>query len=226
MFGKDDVMKKRLILKGAAVVLATLFQVGGQAWAQAPAQPKTCFPGGPTRDATVISSFLANPASLLAQHPEGGPRLASEVRDILASDTAAVGALIGLVNTASPSQQNSIGAGLGQGASLCARIDPQVALQIQQSVASSNNPTFIAAFVGGSNPIDTAAIGTAGGPGAPAGGAPGGAVNTAASTARQANFAPTGGANGTFANGRTVFNFPGASRIGGSSGVTAQSVSP
>ena len=63
----------------------------------------------------------------------------SMVRDLVASDQAALPLVLDLSAKGNPDQVNAIGTGLGQAALVCSRIDQLFANEIQQMVAASNN---------------------------------------------------------------------------------------
>jgi hypothetical protein len=104
--------------------------------------------------ATTIQQFLADPAALLAQYPNGADltNLTKEVRDLAASDPQTLNALIGLLATANPDQASAIGKGLGQAAEMAINSDPAYAGQIQTAIIGArSNPALVAfsAIVGG-----------------------------------------------------------------------------
>jgi len=118
--------------------------------------------------ADTIQQFLANPATLLSQFPNGGPLMITKVRDLAASDRATLDALIGLLKSANPDQATAIGTGLGQVALMAVGTDQAFATQIQTEVAQSGNISALVAFsavVGGDIKLAAAT-----GPGAGIGG--------------------------------------------------------
>jgi hypothetical protein len=219
-------------------IFSCLFMVGilwapGALAQTAAAAPATqgCFPGGPPKRPDAVSAFVAKPAELLTKHATGGVRLSGEVRDILGSDRAALGAMISAAKSASPTQVSAIGSGLGQAAVLCSKVDPQIALGIQQAVAASGLPDLLTAFVASSNPVETAAVNAAAGAPAAAGGALGGAVNLAAAAARTtAGQGSPASSAAPYTNGQTAFTFKGpstsASGGGGTTVVVNNAISP
>ena len=88
--------------------------------------------------AQTIQQFLADPAALLAQYPNGGPQLIARVRDLAASDSATLNALIGLLATANPNQSTAIGTALGQVALMAVKTDQAYANQIQEAIAGAS----------------------------------------------------------------------------------------
>jgi hypothetical protein len=137
--------------------------------------------------AMTVSQFMAAPAALLSR----SKNLASDVALLLGADHGTLSAIIGLLPTATLAQQRAIIAGLGQVVIGLARTDPDFAQAIQQAVARTGNPTWIAAL---STEIGEIAIGTASGAG---GGGTGGGGPTG-------NGIPIGGPNvGTAIAGNT-----------------------
>ncbi len=114
--------------------------------------------------AQTVQQFLADPAALLTQYPNGGPAMITEVRNLAASDPATVKALVGLLASANADQASAIGTGLGQVAQMAVRTDPLFANEIQVAVVTAQNDSALVAFkaaVGGDIQL-TAATGGAG----------------------------------------------------------------
>lgn len=140
-----------------------------------------CYAPDQQLPSNTVSDFLGNPASLLSNpaNAQGGNGLISMVRDLVASNPSALGAIIGLLGQANVAQQQAIGTGLGQAANLCQRPDPNFAADISQALAQSstdpNTPakTTYAAAIG--KPIGSVANGGAGG--GVSGGSVGGSTN-------------------------------------------------
>jgi hypothetical protein len=102
-----------------------------------------CSPGAASPE--KISDFTSNPSSLLAgpDGPRSSTDISSDVRDLIASDPAALPLIIGLLKTAplpSSDLQRAIGTGLGLAANLCIRPDPTFAAEIQTQLAGTNAP--------------------------------------------------------------------------------------
>jgi hypothetical protein len=95
----------------------------------------------------------------------------SMVRDLVASDQAALPLVLDLSANGNPDQINAIGTGLGQAALVCSRTDQLFANEIQQMVAASNNRSLVLAFteVLGDQQLSDAGGGGAGGGGGPTG---------------------------------------------------------
>src|SRR5882672_5343879 len=76
---------------------------------------------GPTQQlpAQVVSDFIANPAALLQQYPNGGAQMISRIRDLAASNPTTLAAIMTLIATANKDQKTAVGSGLGQAARVC-----------------------------------------------------------------------------------------------------------
>ena len=85
-----------------------------------------------------VQDFLANPATLLADHPTGGALLVARVRDLSSSDPATLDALIGLLPGANSEQASAIGLGLGQTAMIVVKTNQAYANQIQQAIVGAD----------------------------------------------------------------------------------------
>jgi hypothetical protein len=119
----------------------------------------------------VIRQFLADPAALLDKYPDGGAQLIAQVRELAASDPAALKALLSLLAIANPGQASAIGTGLGQVAMMALKTDQAYATQIQEEIVAANNNSALVAFsaaIGGS--IQLSAVSGGGGGGGGGGG--------------------------------------------------------
>jgi hypothetical protein len=96
--------------------------------------------------ADAIQEFLANPAALLSQFPDGGALMITKVRELAGSDPATLSALIGLLKTADPDQSTAIGTGLGQVALMAINSDQGFATEIQTEIAQAGNTSALTAF--------------------------------------------------------------------------------
>jgi hypothetical protein len=105
-----------------------------------------CYNSQQALSAKTIGQFRSDPAQLLSEHPRGGARMISMVRDLVASDQTALPLVLDLSANGNPDQINAIGTGLGQAALVCSRIDQLFANEIQQMVAASNNRSLVLAF--------------------------------------------------------------------------------
>jgi hypothetical protein len=118
--------------------------------------------------AQTIQQFVADPAALLAQYPNGGPQLIAEVRDLAASDPATLKLLLGLLKSANADQASAIGTGLGQVAVMAVKTDEAYATEIQEDVVAAQNISTLVAFsaaVGGNIQLAAATGGGGGGGG-------------------------------------------------------------
>jgi hypothetical protein len=129
--------------------------------------------------AQTVSDFLNNPSTLLqgANNANGGAGMISLVRDMVASNPAALPVVMGLLAGANEGQQQAIGSGLGQAALLCVRPDPTFAAEIQALIADPKYAAFgpfktAYSAATGNQPIGSVAGG--GGGGGVSGGAVGG----------------------------------------------------
>ena len=93
-----------------------------------------------------VRNILAAPSALLESNPTGGPRLASQVRDVAVADKAGLQVLINLLANANKDQKSAIGAGLGQAARLVVRSDPTYAAEIQRVVAETKDQDAVLAY--------------------------------------------------------------------------------
>jgi hypothetical protein len=120
----------------------------------------------------TIQQFLANPAALLTQYPNGGPDMIKAVQDLAGSDPATLNALVGLLAKANTEQAQAIGTALGNIAKAAVNTDQGFATQIQVAIALANNDTALVAFdtvIGGDTQL-TAVTGGVGGGGGGGGG--------------------------------------------------------
>jgi hypothetical protein len=126
-----------------------------------------CYNSQQVLPAKTLTQFRSDPAQLLSEHPRGGARMISMVRDLVAADQAALPLVLDLSANGNPDQINAIGTGLGQAALICSRIDQLFANEIQQMVAASNNRSLVLAFteVLGDQQISDAGGGGGGGGG-------------------------------------------------------------
>lgn len=164
-----------------------------------------------------ISQFLANPSALLAEHPNGGGRLVSRIRDLLLSDPATLPAIIALLANANDAQQSAIGSGLGQAARALAN-NPALTNQIQTALAGSGSKLAVASYslTTGNVQIGAAGGGGVGGGGPVNGGAPGGSGG--------GGGAGQGGSTGTGSGGG--LGLSGGGSVTGPSSNTGAPVSP
>lgn len=198
-------------LLGAAIVSCAL----------APVSPATAavYSSQQALPAQTVQQFLADPAALLTQYPNGGPALIVQVRNLAASDPATLTALVGLLASANSDQATAIGTGLGQVAQMAVRTDQSYANDIQVAVVTSRSDTALASFkavVGG----DIQLAATSGGAGGSGGG---GEEGTSTTSGLGGFFAGSALSLTTFAK-NTPDTFPTFSFAAGTPGAT--SVSP
>jgi hypothetical protein len=169
-----------------------------------------------------VDAIKANVKAFLGANPSGGGAMVRDVRNVVAADIGLAKTLAEAARTGAPEQKSAIGAGLGQAARICERVNPQAANQIQQAVASASDLALAAEFLNVTGPTATAATGAtgsasgsapAGGPvgtGSPSGGATlngGGRVNAGSfpgSVSSNVSLTRTGG---TGDGGLTINNF-------------------
>lgn len=119
-----------------------------------------------------VTSFLANPAQLLQQNPEGGSLLANTIEQIALVDPSTFEALLGLLPSANEAQRGAIGRGLAHAAKVLVLTNQEVAVAWQQRIASVNDPSFKTAAAEALADVKLGAVG--GGPGSGLGGPGGG----------------------------------------------------
>lgn len=159
---------RQSIMTGAAVVAISAFASGAMA---------QCLTGAAVSPPAVIASFQDNPSGLLADNPDGGVSLSRSVRGLVGSDIDTLGAVMALLDEATPAQRSAIGVGLGQAAQACvaqAFDEPEAiefAEMIQLAVAEAGYADVASAFTTVGNGIMTAA--PAAPPAAPPGPGPG-----------------------------------------------------
>jgi hypothetical protein len=107
-------------------------------------------------------AFLADPAQILRQNPDGGPRLVIEVQNLVLSDPATLQPVLKLLPTANKDQKTAIGAGLAQAARMVARSNPGYSRKIQEAVMQTRDKELMLGFAAASGDLlFTAGIHTA-----------------------------------------------------------------
>jgi hypothetical protein len=158
--------------------------------------------------AQTVSTFLASPAQLLSQFPDGGPRMISQIRDLAASDPATLAAIIALLPNATKAQQEAIGTGLAQAARMCVRTDQAYAIQIQNALQASDNRNAIIAYTAAAGDVQIGGIAAGGGGGGTGGvgstGATGSTGSTGGSTLLSDTLTGTTNSAQNFFTGATV----------------------
>jgi hypothetical protein len=124
-----------------------------------------------------VNQFLADPSALLKANPNGGARLASQIRDLLFSDACqpapvspqlatcqqVLNAIVGLLANANDAQKAAIGTGGAEGAQGWVATNPTLANDIQTAFAKAGDKIALEAY---QTTVGNTAIGAAGGGGA------------------------------------------------------------
>jgi hypothetical protein len=140
----------------AGGILAALWLGFGTAPASA-----ACYGPREQLAAEIVTTFIANPAQMLQQFPSAGGLMITRVRDLAASNPAALRPIIQLLANANPEQKRAIGAGLAQAARICVRTEQAYATEIQNLLAATKDQEAILAFaaVAGDRPIEASGAG-------------------------------------------------------------------
>jgi hypothetical protein len=149
-----------------ASTAVTLLVFNGAAPASA-----ACYQSQQQLPAQTITQFTANPAGLLSQFADGGARMISLVRDLVASDPKTLPVILDLVPRANAEQVQAIGTALGEAALVCVRPNQEFANDIQQMVVAISNETLTQSFAAVLGDQGLAAVepGGGGGGGGPTG---------------------------------------------------------
>lgn len=124
-----------------------------------------------------VDAFLADPAKLLQQNPQGGSLLANTVEQIALTDTSTFGALLGLLPNADEGQRGAIGRGLAHAAKVLVLTNQEVAVAWQQQIALVNDSSFQTAATEALADVKLGSVGGGAGSGLGGpGGGPGGGV--------------------------------------------------
>jgi hypothetical protein len=217
---KAMILQARSSISALVVILALWFGSGGSATA-------ACYAPDQQLPAQTVNDFLNNSSQLL-QDPKnaaGGADMIAFVRDLVASNPAALPTVISVLDKANPAQQNAIGTGLGQAATLCIRPDPTFAADIQTQLAGSTSDPAKNAYaaVTGNLPIRSVA-GGGGVSGGSSGGSTGGTLSVPTTGTAFTQFS----SNSTLNTSTNYFTASTSSASGtGTTGTTATtSVSP
>ncbi len=119
----------------------------------------SCVEGPAKMSDSDIQAFLASPDGLLSSNVSGGLNLSNTIRQLVASDSGSLDAVIKLVSSANKSQASAIAGGLARAVQACKTVDPAYADKIQQSVATIQDTSFLEAFASASSQIATASLG-------------------------------------------------------------------
>jgi hypothetical protein len=103
------IFRRRIAIVALAIPISAVMVTGGTAQA-------TCY--GPREQLPVqaVADFIAHPAQLFQQFPNGGPDIISRIRDLAASTPATLPVILSLIATANPTQIDAMGIGPGQAA--------------------------------------------------------------------------------------------------------------
>ncbi len=198
----------RHLVRVAACVAAAGFMFANLATAQ-------------TTPTSAVNQFLANPAQVMAQYPNGGAELISLIRDVAVSHPEALATLTSLLSAGNVAQQGAVGSGLGQAYNIVLNTNQAYAAQIAAAVGASGSDSAKIAFSGSTGNVSTAAVGGGGGAGGGGGGSGGPAGGSGFSGP------PSGGSNsgsgGTTGQGSTQNS--GNTFTGGGGGVGGASSS-
>jgi hypothetical protein len=175
--------------------------------------------------------FQANPGQLLANNPNGGSQLISQISQLAQADPADLPLIITLLANASSNQATAIGTGLGQAAlALLAATPPNqaYATQIQNALIVANNAnanTAYAAVTG--NTLIGGVAGAGGGGIGGGGGGGGGGIGGFSSSGSSSGSSFSSSSSGTPNTPHTSFtsSFTSGTTPGGTS-TTIRSVSP
>jgi hypothetical protein len=151
----------RHLVRVAACVAAAGFMFANLATAQ-------------TTPTSAVNQFLANPAQVMAQYPNGGAELISLIRDVAVSHPEALATLTSLLSAGNAAQQGAVGSGLGQAYIIVLNTNQAYAAQIAAAVGASGSDSAKIAFSGSTGNVSTAAIGGGGGAGGGGSGGPAG----------------------------------------------------
>jgi hypothetical protein len=111
----------------------------------------------PPASPAMLSEFKLNPQSLIALPNTDARTVEAQTRDLSGTDATLAPDLVLLAQSAKPSIQTAIAAGLAQAAIACSSVDQKAAQQIQQAVAAFQNGPFQASFAAVAGDISTAA---------------------------------------------------------------------
>ena len=156
-----------------------------------------------TPASTAPPAVSVDPSQFLAQSPNGGGNLVSQIRNLLVADKASLQTIMGLLPGANAEQQASMADGLSQAAKVYVRTDPVFAGQIQQAVVASGFPELIKAYTSLSGDTVTASTGGGGGGGGAGGG--GGPTQSTSSNGGSTGAPQPFGTNSTPTAGTNLF---------------------
>jgi hypothetical protein len=143
------------LLLGACALAVPLSATSRES--QLPASGVSCYLPPAKLFDQAVAQFLANPASLLAAHRNGGITFLNFVQQLTGSDVRTVGPLIEVARNAAPAIKTDIAAGLANTAASCSWTRPDIALLFHERIAASKEVQLITAFLEVSSAIQTAA---------------------------------------------------------------------
>jgi hypothetical protein len=117
-----------------------------------------CAPASPQVNAEKATTFLDQPAALLANFADGGGALSSTIRDLVTIRPETLEGIPSLSQAASGDQNRAIGAGLGTAASICVLSQPATAMDIQAAALKTSNDELVNAFVSITGDIPSNAV--------------------------------------------------------------------
>jgi hypothetical protein len=124
------------------------------------AEPTKCFSPESRLPQNQVQAFLNNPAELLSRFQSGGGGLTAAIRNLVATDSATLPAVIQLIGSANPRQRTAIGSGLATAAQLCLGSEQAYSGKIQTDLAATGDIAALTAFVSaGGQLTGTAAAG-------------------------------------------------------------------
>ena len=161
-------MRAYIVLRSGLIAFGALLLAAASAIpspASAQSGGVSCFRSPAKLPENAVAKFAANPAGLLAAHPQGGPTLISAVRVLAGSDVRTVDALIEVARNAAPELKADIAAGLANTAVNCFWARPDIAQLIQEKITAAGDAPLSTAFLSVLSAGGTPALGGAGGPG-------------------------------------------------------------
>lgn len=198
----------------AACLLVACTSLDGAAWAA------TCYNASQQLPAGVVSSFLSAPSAALTTAPQGGANLVSQVRDLVATDSRTLPAVLDLLNNANDAQKSAIASGLSQAGKICVSTDQDYYTTLQTEIAkrAEQDPAFrvLYASVNGDTGTGAGGAGAGGSPGA-SGGATSGTTTTGFGT---------GSVEGINGNGVNTGNFTYSPSVASANNSNASATNP
>ncbi len=107
----------------------------------------------------AVAAFVAKPGDILQQNPGGGPKLASQIQDLVVADGATLPLIMGLFADANPDQKAALASGLAQAAKIIVLTNQALGIDIQQRIASIDDPIVTLAFTRSLGDVELGAVG-------------------------------------------------------------------